>query len=835
MAIVSRILAPLTTIALVAGAVLVPAVGATAADAKNATISGTVYGAAYAGEAQDPLAEEVTVSLTQWSASTKSWLVRASDVTDGSSRYEFTGLAAGTYGLVFGTTSTTAPWIPEFWRDVPFVDNGGVSPTKIAVTAGATIDANARLARGASISGVVHASEQAGGALANVEVEAYNVDTGVVSGNTATQVDDDGFTLRRLAAGTYKLHFAPTDKFHVGEWWEDAATLAAATEVTVVTGQEIVGLEATVALGGEIAGTVTKSTGGGISVGVRAYNTAGDVVATTTSNSAGAYSFPGLAAGDYRVGYSTKASGTKIIPEFSNNRATLALADTVVVAEGETRAVNASVFVAKKFLVTPKPKITGSLVVGKKLTAKPGEWKPTGATLSYAWKVDGAVVGTSATYTIKPADAGFAITLAVTANKTSYSPVTTTTKSTKKVAKGTMTSVVPKLSGTAKVGATLTVAPGAWKPSATTLGYKWLRNGKAISGQSGSSYLLTALDKGTKITVKVTGTATGYTSANATSKPKTILPGTLAAPSVPVVTGTAKVAETLTATSGAWATPGTVVTYQWKANGETIADATGFTYVVQGSFAGKKITFTATGKKAGYTTVTKTSVATAAVAKANLIPGAAPVLTGAENAVAGTVLSASVVGWEPQAILNLQWTRDGKPITGQTANTYKVTLSDRGHTIAVVLTATRMGYVTLTAPSAASRTLAPVTVVVNSGPTDALEGDGYLIEAYETNPYTVTVAGGEVFVFQAEPGFFDYAEVEADVAWARDSDGDSKVIASKVSSDGSKVTVTVPSGTTLTTMKNRKKAGFEVGIQVIMMGDDRDFVEIVGVTTYLDL
>ena len=50
-----------------------------------------------------------------------------------------------------------------------------------------------------------------------------------------------------------------------------------------------------------------------------------------------------------------------------------------------------------------------------------------------------------------------------------------------------------------------------------TLGYQWLRNGVAISGATGSTYKLTATDKGKRITVRVTGTKTGYTTLVKTS------------------------------------------------------------------------------------------------------------------------------------------------------------------------------------------------------------------------------------------------------------------------------------------------------------------------------
>lgn len=57
----------------------------------------------------------------------------------------------------------------------------------------------------------------------------------------------------------------------------------------------------------------------------------------------------------------------------------------------------------------------------------------------------------------------------------------------------------PAVSGQAKVGATLTAAPGTWSPKPSSISYQWLRNGKAIAGATGVRYKTTATDKGKAI------------------------------------------------------------------------------------------------------------------------------------------------------------------------------------------------------------------------------------------------------------------------------------------------------------------------------------------------
>jgi hypothetical protein len=67
----------------------------------------------------------------------------------------------------------------------------------------------------------------------------------------------------------------------------------------------------------------------------------------------------------------------------------------------------------------------------------------------------------------------------------------------------------PKITGTAKVGKTLKVKVGAWRP-APAFRYQWYANDKAIKGATKPSYKLKKAQKGKKIKVKVTATKSGY-------------------------------------------------------------------------------------------------------------------------------------------------------------------------------------------------------------------------------------------------------------------------------------------------------------------------------------
>ena len=99
-----------------------------------------------------------------------------------------------------------------------------------------------------------------------------------------------------------------------------------------------------------------------------------------------------------------------------------------------------------------------------------------------------------------------------------YVKASATSAATAKVGKGSLSAAKPTISGTAKVGKKLTAKPGTWKPSGVKRSYRWLRNGKSISGATKSTYTLKKADVGKKISVKVTGKKSGYTTKTVSSK-----------------------------------------------------------------------------------------------------------------------------------------------------------------------------------------------------------------------------------------------------------------------------------------------------------------------------
>lgn len=156
-------------------------------------------------------------------------------------------------------------------------------------------------------------------------------------------------------------------------------------------------------------------------------------------------------------------------------------------------------------------------------------------------------------------------------------------------------------------GSTLGSTTGSWGPVAPAFTYQWKRNGSAISGATKSNYKITTADRGKKITVTVTASASNYVSVARTSA-ELAIPKVFSKAPAPTITGTAKAGKTLTAHAGTWS-PKATLTYRWYRNGTAIKSATKSTYKLVSADKGKKITVKVTGKKSGYVTVTKASAA----------------------------------------------------------------------------------------------------------------------------------------------------------------------------------------------------------------------------------
>ena len=225
---------------------------------------------------------------------------------------------------------------------------------------------------------------------------------------------------------------------------------------------------------------------------------------------------------------------------------------------------------------------------------------PTGTTLSYQWLRNGAVISgaTHATYKLVTADAGAKISVRVTSALEGYNDLTVTSGKTATVLKTFSKVTTPTISGIATVGHTLTAKVAAWSPSASYR-YQWYSNGKAISGKTGSTLKLTRYQAGTTVTVKVTGSRTGYFSVAKLSAGKKVPLLTLHV-GTSHLNGPTRVGGTLKVTPGASFPVATAKSYQWYANGKVVSGATASTYKLKSGDLGKRMTAKVTYRATGY-------------------------------------------------------------------------------------------------------------------------------------------------------------------------------------------------------------------------------------------
>ncbi|AGL14589.1 hypothetical protein [Actinoplanes sp. N902-109] len=168
----------------------------------------------------------------------------------------------------------------------------------------------------------------------------------------------------------------------------------------------------------------------------------------------------------------------------------------------------------------------------------------------------------------------------------------------------------PSISGTVRVGSKVTANVGSWTPAATSYTYKWMANGTAISGATGSAYPVGAAVAGKKLTVVITAKRSGHPSGTGTSAAVTVAKGTAPkATKAPAITGTAKKNATVKVAAGTWSLKPDSYAYQWRLNGVAIKGATKSSLKVTASMAGKKLTVMVTAKRAGYTDGTATTKA----------------------------------------------------------------------------------------------------------------------------------------------------------------------------------------------------------------------------------
>ncbi len=372
------------------------------------------------------------------------------------------------------------------------------------------------------------------------------------------------------------------------------------------------------------------------------------------------------------------------------------------------------------------PLVSGTAQVGSQLTASAGNWSGTPTSYAIAWlRCDSSGANcttisgqTNLTYVVASADQGATIRVAVTATNAAGSSTDLSAATAVVTGSGSgggggaapSNTSLPLLSGTAQVGSQLISTGGRWSNSPTSYSIGWLRcdssggNCTTISGQTDLRYLLATADQGATIRSAVIA-VNAYGSSTAYSSPSPIVQGGGGASpsntSVPVLSGSAQVGSTLTATGGTWTGSPTSYSIAWlRCNAvggscTTISGQSDLTYLLTSADQGTTIRAAVTASNANGSSSADVSAPSAVVQggggnSPSLI--SLPLVSG--SAQVGSQLSATGGSWTGSPTsYSITWLRCNSSaancttISGQTNLTYVLTSADRGATIRVAVTA----------------------------------------------------------------------------------------------------------------------------------------------------
>jgi hypothetical protein len=361
---------------------------------------------------------------------------------------------------------------------------------------------------------------------------------------------------------------------------------------------------------------------------------------------------------------------------------------------------------------TAPPVISGQASEGALLSSTTGSWSGSPTSYAYRWQRSSGAqtwadvpAATAASYTLTAADVGFALRVVVTASNTAGSASATSAATTTVLPAPPASLSAPLVSGTARELETLSASNGTWSGSPTGYAYQWQRSGGAqiwtdVPAASSASYTLAAADVGHAVRVVVTASNTSGSASAASAATATVLPVPPTSLSPPLVSGTARELETLSATTGSWSGSPTGYAYEWHRCDEagacgTIPGASNPSYTLAATDVGFAVRVVVTASNAGGSTSALSGLTPIVVAQpppANLAP---PTVVG--EAREGGILTALAGTWSgsPTAYA-YRWQRsdDGASwgdIAGALTSSYTPGGGDVGLALRVVVTASNGG------------------------------------------------------------------------------------------------------------------------------------------------
>jgi 5-hydroxyisourate hydrolase-like protein (transthyretin family) len=256
-------------------------------------ISGTVT------DGTNPL-QGVDVTAYHWNGS--EYDVVTSTFTNASGEYDISGLPSGTYRVGFEAYD----YINEYYDDALDLN----SANDISVTAGSTTSSiDAVLTEWGRISGTVTDGTDP---IADINVKVYRHNGSSWEQFSEVFTDALGkYNIGQLPTGTYRVGFFDNiNDVFFAEYYDDAASLDSANDISVTVGSTTSSIDAVLVEGGHITGTITNGTTPLQMIQVGVFQWTGsdyDWLKDKYTDASGNYDATGLPTGIYRLRFSDKS------------------------------------------------------------------------------------------------------------------------------------------------------------------------------------------------------------------------------------------------------------------------------------------------------------------------------------------------------------------------------------------------------------------------------------------------------------------------------------------------------------------------------------------------
>lgn len=334
--------------------------------------------------------------------------------------------------------------------------------------------------------------------------------------------------------------------------------------------------------------------------------------------------------------------------------------------------------------------IAGITTQGKVLTASNTIVDVDGlGTISYQWKADGINIdgATARTLTLGQAEVGKIIT--VTA---SYTDLLGTLETLTSVATASVANVNDSPVGSVTISglATQDQVLSATNTLADVDGigditYQWKANGVNISGATSSNLTLTQVQVGKVITVAVSySDAFGQAESVSSTATNGVRNINDAPAGAVTITGDAMIGQILSASNTLADMDGLgTITYQWKADGNSLSGATSGILALTQAHIGKVMSVTASYTDLFGTSEAVTSAETNRVTKIDAPPTGNVTITGTATQTSTLTATNTLSDVDGLGTINYQWKADGTDILDATSTTLTLSQAQVGKIISV--------------------------------------------------------------------------------------------------------------------------------------------------------